>query len=156
STTYGSISFFAFVRVRVLALGVGPAADVSFAAAPGRRRAVALLAAVGVLAFPAGDPLDERLAGAVARLGRPAADRLFGASTSLGLGAGLGSSFGRPCHGGISPMPSGAGFCAWCGCSGPSYTASFPNIWRPSRFFGSIPFTAFSTASVGRLASSWV
>src|SRR4051812_49495797 len=50
-------------------------------------------------------------------------------------------------------MASGWGFCAAWGWFGPVYTFSFLSIWRPSRFFGSIPRTDLRTASVGLTSS---
>src|SRR5690349_10705539 len=87
---------------------------------------------------------------------RPARDRAvapdalaeaFGAAfAAFAAFAGLaGFGSGRPSHGGTVPNGSGCGFWAWCGWSGPSYTASLVIMARPSRFFGSIPRTADST-----------
>src|SRR5439155_6977497 len=59
------------------------------------------------------------------------------------------------CHQRLSSLGSyGLGLWDTCGCSGPSYTFSFFPMARPSRLCGSIPFTARSTASDGRSASS--
>jgi hypothetical protein len=52
---------------------------------------------------------------------------------------------GKPSHAGGCPNEYATGFCAACGCSAPATTCSFLNIARPRRFFGSMPFTAFST-----------
>ena len=75
------------------------------------------------------------------------------ACLAFGSGAGLGARTGRPSHMGRSPSARGTGFCAWCGCSAPSYTWSLLAMARPSRFFGSMPFTAFSTTKRGRFSS---
>src|SRR4051794_22108322 len=53
---------------------------------------------------------------------------------------------GRGRHWETCLISKGFAFWAACGCSGPAYTLSFFSIWRPRRFLGSMPQTAFSTA----------
>src|SRR4051794_27742720 len=50
-------------------------------------------------------------------------------------------------------MRSGCGCWAVWGWFGPVYTLSFFSIWRPSRFFGSMPRTDLRTASAGLTSS---
>ena len=51
-------------------------------------------------------------------------------------------------------ISNGWAFWAWCGWFGPAYTFSFFSIWRPRRFLGSMPHTAFSIARRGSFSSS--
>src|SRR5262245_13584475 len=53
-------------------------------------------------------------------------------------------------------MVQTSGCCAACGCCGPAYTLTFFTIARPSRFRGTMPFTAFSTTRSGCFASTSV
>src|SRR5690606_10648887 len=101
---------------------------------------------------------DHRTRGRGRPRGRGAGRRLAGVDTALGSLGGLVLGGRRHvvayCHCSTWVISKGTGCWARCGCSGPAYTLSFFSMRRPSRFFGSMPRTAFSTARSGCLSSN--